>query len=542
MTRLSQTILELNLFGVPGVVIGTHQLRLSLKRSYSLLSYLALEQRPVPREHLATLLWPGSDATVGRARLRRLIYQTEDISGRDLFEGHEGSIALSPGAVRCDAVEFRRVARAVIAGGIPGDPGADVEALALAACSALMDGLHCDSEEFDDWVRTQRIEHEHLLCRLLVRLVDQQRGQRRHEAAIDTVERLLRVDPYSEPAYVLRMEIAADVGDAGGVDAAFTACAQTLRTEFGTKPAAATERAHAESSARATAPRAQACGTGDEFGASIEVRFALGKLGAVAYATVGHGSEAMVLLPGFVSHMEIAWEHPGIRQVVGELAQRFKVVLFDRRGVGLSERLGAVSTVESAVADVLTILDAANITKAWLFGSSEGGPAAIQLAALHPSRVSGLILFGAMSRGSRAADYPWALQRDAYDVWMRNLVARWGGPADIETFAPTVSNDPWTRGWWARMLRHAASPASLKAVLAGLRDTDVRALLSDIRCPTLVLHRRGDRAVRFAAGEYLASKIPHAEFAPMDGECHWWWVDGADAVSAEILRFTHLKR
>jgi len=541
MTIPSQTILELNLFGVPRVVSGSHQLRLSLKRSYSLLAYLALEQRPVPREHVATLLWPGSDASVGRARLRRLIYETEDLSGRDLFEGPEGSIAVRPGAVRCDAVEFRRVARAVIAGGVPGDPRADVEALALAACSVLMDGLHCDSEEFDDWMRTQRIEHEHLLSRLLMRLADQQRGQRRYDAAINTVEQLLRVDPYSEAAYIQRMAIAADVGDPGGVDAAFTVCVQSLRAEFGTKPAAATERCYCESRARAAAPPARACEPGDEPGEPIDVRFALGKLGAVAYATVGRGSEALVLLPGFVSHMEIAWEHPGIRRVIGELAQRFTVVLFDRRGVGLSERLGAVSTVESAAADVLTILDAANIDKAWLFGSSEGGPAAIHLAALHPSRVSGLVLFGAMSRGSRAADYPWALQRDAYDHWMSNLIAGWGGPADIETFAPTASKDPWTRGWWARLLRHAASPASLKAVLAGLRDTDVRALLPDIRCPALVMHRRGDRAVPFAVGEYLASKIPHAEFAPMDGECHWWWIDGAHAVAAEILRFTRLR-
>jgi pimeloyl-ACP methyl ester carboxylesterase/DNA-binding SARP family transcriptional activator len=532
----SATLLELNLFGVPHANIGKERLRLSLKRSYSLLAYLALEQRPVPREHIVSLLWPGTDATVGRTRLRRLIYETEYTSGCELFDTCEGSIALSPGAVRCDAAEFRRMARGVIAGAATGDPDADVEALALAACTVLMDGLHCDSQEFDDWVRTQRVEHEHLLCRLLVRLADRQHAQGNHDAAIDTVERLLRLDPYSERAYVLRMAIAADLGDDAGVEAAFTRCAETLRAEFGTKPAATTERAYAGHRARSASARIPG-EPGDELGLAPETRFAFGKAGAVAYAIVGHGSEALVLLPGFVSHMEIAWEHPGIRRVIGQLAMHFNVVIFDRRGVGLSERLGAVSTTESAVADVLAVLDAASIGKAWLFGSSEGGPAAIQLAAQHPARVSGLVLFGAMSRGSRATDYPWALQRESFDVWMRNLVAGWGGPADLETFAPALRRDPWTRSWWARMLRHAASPASLRAVLAGLRDADVRSLLPSVDCPTLVMHRRGDRAVRFEAGEYLAANIRHAEFVPMDGECHWWWVEDADAVAAEILRF-----
>jgi pimeloyl-ACP methyl ester carboxylesterase len=145
-----------------------------------------------------------------------------------------------------------------------------------------------------------------------------------------------------------------------------------------------------------------------------------------------------------------------------------------------------------------------------------------------------------MARGSRADDYPWALQAQGFDAWMRNLVAGWGGPADLETFAPSLQQDPWTRAWWARLLRHSASPASLRAVLAGLRDADVRSLLPAVRCPTLVMHRRADRAVRFEAGKHLASVIPGARFVPLDGSCHWWWVEGPDSVADEILRFTDM--
>lgn len=538
MNRKPEPALQLKLFGVPAIGDAQQQLlRLSLKRAYALLAYLALEGRSVPRDHVAALLWPGADATLARARMRRLIYQIEDVCSTDLFDGHEGGIALIPGVLRCDAVEFRRIARALVARGAPGEPQAAVEALALAACEPLMEGLTCDSEEFDDWARTQRVEHEHLLSRTLTRLAEQQRAQGRGDEAACTAERLLKIDPYAESAYVLRMALAADCNDGAGVDAVFTRCAQALRAEFGTKPSPATEQAFVDArqrAARSSEKRPQAPAVHD---IAMQVRFAVAEHGPVAYATIGQGSEALVVMPGFVSHIEIAWEHPGLRQVLCQLAERFTVVVFDRRGVGLSERLGGVSTVESAAADVLTILDAAHIGRAWLFGSSEGGPAAVRLAALHPSRVSGLMLFGAMARGSRDTDYPWALQHAAYDTWMRALVAGWGGPADIETFAPALQNDPWTRAWWARMLRHAASPASLRAVLTGLRDADVRALLPRVGCPTMVMHRRGDRAVRFQAGEYLAARIRDARFVPMEGGCHWWWVEDPAAVASAIVDF-----
>jgi pimeloyl-ACP methyl ester carboxylesterase len=158
----------------------------------------------------------------------------------------------------------------------------------------------------------------------------------------------------------------------------------------------------------------------------LDIRFAGSDGGAVAYATIGGGPEAVVVIPGFITHTEIAWEHPGLRGVLGALAQRHTVVMFDRRGVGLSDRLAGIGTVESTACDVLAILDAAGIERAWLFGSSEGGPAAIRLASTSPARVRGLALFGAMAKGCRADDYPWALPAEAFDRWRQALVARWG--------------------------------------------------------------------------------------------------------------------
>ncbi|MCW5663234.1 MAG: alpha/beta fold hydrolase [Piscinibacter sp.] len=529
--------LQLSLLGVPEVRADGAPVALSLTRAYALLAYLALEGRGVPREHLAALLWPEAGPTIGRTRLRRLIYRIEALCGRAIFSGQESVLELQAERMACDATDFRRRARLLIAGGDADDGAAGFEPLAAAACRPLMDGLEFGSLDFDDWLRGQRIEHEQLITRVLIRLAQTQRAQGRHDDAVQTAERLLRLQPFSEPAFVMRMALAAQEGDAAGVDAVFMRCADALRAEFGVKPSAATEQVYLEQRRRAERPDRPPMAALAPEPAAIQVRFAPGAHGPVAYATLGQGRDALVVMPGFVSHIEIGWEHPGLRTTLLQLARRFTVVVFDRRGVGLSERIGKVSTVESMAGDVLAILDHAGIERAWLFGSSEGGPAAIRLAALHAQRIDGLILFGAMARGSRDDDYPWALRPEAFDTWMRGLVAQWGGPADIGTFAPPLAQDPWTRSWWARLLRHAASPASLRAVLGGLRDADVRDLLGRVNCPTLVMHRRGDRAVRFEAGEYLAARIRDARFMPLDGDCHWWWVGDGAAVAEAILDF-----
>jgi pimeloyl-ACP methyl ester carboxylesterase len=203
-------------------------------------------------------------------------------------------------------------------------------------------------------------------------------------------------------------------------------------------------------------------------------------------------------------------------------------VVFDCRGVGLSERLGTPFNADSAVSDVLTILDHAGISQAWLFGSSEGGPVALRLAAEHPHRVRGLMLFGAMAKGSAAPDYPWALDPPAFDTWMGRMLAHWGGPSDLGLFAPGEESNLQMRSWWARMLRHATTPGSMRNTLAALRDVDVRHQLASIDCPVLVMHRVGDRAVRYEAGEFLAANIAGARLVPLDGADHWWWCGDVD--------------
>jgi pimeloyl-ACP methyl ester carboxylesterase len=243
------------------------------------------------------------------------------------------------------------------------------------------------------------------------------------------------------------------------------------------------------------------------------------------------------MLPGFVSHVERVWEDPRSRAFLSSLAAMGRLVLFDRRGVGLSDRVGFNPSAEATAEDIRTVLDAAGSRQVVLFGASEGGPACIRFAADHPDRVAGLILFASLAKGSAAADYPYALRADQYDAWLQQLASAWGGAAGIETFAPSLAGDAKTRAWWAGLLRAASSPGAIKGVLEALRDADVRQYLARITVPTLVLHRRGDRAVRIDAGRHIASHIPRARFIELDGADHWAFAGDQQPVLDHVRQF-----
>lgn len=523
--------LELQVFGVPAFTAHGHETRLPLKRAAALLAYLGFHAGPVPRAHLAALLWPDVDEPLGRTRLRRLVYTLEDALGGGMLVTENDGLALAA-AVEVDAIRFARFARgAVAATALDEATLAEARGWTARARRPLLEGIAFGSDLFDDWLKAASLEHEHLLARLLERVADALGQRGAFAEALEHAEVLVALDPYREPSHVLMMQLHAGQGDAAGVEAAYTRCADLLRAEFGIRPGPRSELAYlrlTEDLKRLMSNRIE----------RPAVRFAESGAGTIAYTTLGTGDEALVVCPGFVGHIEIALEYPPFRDCVDALADRFRVILFDRRGVGLSERLRATSTPAALADDVASILAHAGVPDAWIFGSSEGGLGAMRLAIDHPGRVRGLCLFGSLARGASAPDYPWALPASAYDVWLQRLVAGWGGPAGIETFAPSRKDDPALRAWWARIVRHAASPGGLETILAGLRDADLRAELGRIGVPTLVMHRRGDRAVRFEAGEHLAKHIPGAAWHPLDGADHFWWCGDSAPVLQALLRFT----
>jgi len=233
----------------------------------------------------------------------------------------------------------------------------------------------------------------------------------------------------------------------------------------------------------------------------------------IAYQVIGDGPIDLVFVMGWVSHLEYFWTEPSFARFLRRLSQFSRVILFDKHGTGLSDRvpLGALPTLEQRMDDVRAVMDAAGSRRAALCGVSEGGAMSTLFAATYPDRTSALVMIGAYAKRLRDASYPWGPTLGQREEFLQAIQDGWGGPVGIETRAPSMAEDPQFRDWWAAYLRTAASPAAAVALTRMNSEADVRDVLPAIRVPTLVLHRAGDQCLAADEGRYLASRIPRGE-------------------------------
>jgi class 3 adenylate cyclase len=266
-----------------------------------------------------------------------------------------------------------------------------------------------------------------------------------------------------------------------------------------------------------------------------ETRYAKSGDVNIAYQVVGEGDLDLVLVPGFVSHLEIDWELPRYAHFLSRLASFSRLILFDKRGTGLSDRPGGLPDLETRIDDVRTVMDAVASERAALFGYSEGGPMCCLFAATHPERTSALALYGTYAkRQDPDRDYPWAATRRQREEYAAQVEREWGVESDLSSY---VSNaDEATIQWWRRRTRGSASPGAARDLILMNSQIDVRHVLPSIRVPTLVLHRRGDRDSRSEEGRYIAERIPGARFIELEGEDHSPAVN-ADQIVDEIEEF-----
>jgi class 3 adenylate cyclase len=260
---------------------------------------------------------------------------------------------------------------------------------------------------------------------------------------------------------------------------------------------------------------------------------------SIAYQVVGHGPLDFLVVPGFVSHVEQAWEDPSFTRFLLQLASFSRLILFDKRGTGLSDRISGIPTLEQRMDDVRAVLDAAGSQRAALFGISEGGPMSVLFAATYPERTSGLVLYGTIARGAWAPDYPWGPkpENEETEAWLAGWRKEWGGPYSVEVWAPSMEKDERFRQWYAKYLRLSASPAAVINIFRMNMAIDVRAILPTIHIPTLVLHRVGDRVINIEQGRFFAEHIPGAKFVELSGDDHLWWVGDSEAIVNEIQEF-----
>jgi class 3 adenylate cyclase len=257
----------------------------------------------------------------------------------------------------------------------------------------------------------------------------------------------------------------------------------------------------------------------------------------VAFQVVGQADRDLVLVEGFTSHVELAWEDPHLAHFLERLASFTRLMMFDKRGVGVSDRVAAVPTLEQRMDDVRAVMDAAGSQQAVLFGVSEGAPLSILFAATYPERTQALVLHGGMARSTWAPDYPWAPPVEALLEAIPLVEPDLLTGEDIEIWAPSLADDERAKAWLGRYRRSAASPGSLAQLFMMFLDVDVRSVLPTIAVPTLVLHRRGDRVVNRRAGQWMAEQIPGSRYVELAGQDHFPWVGDSDAVLDEVEEF-----
>ena len=257
----------------------------------------------------------------------------------------------------------------------------------------------------------------------------------------------------------------------------------------------------------------------------------------IAYRTLGQGPFELVIVFGYVTHLGVLWEDPDHRHFCERLASFCRVIRFDKRGMGLSDRV-PTGTLEQRMEDVTAVLDAVGSTSSVLLGISEGGPMAMLFAAAHPERTRALILCGSEVRERRDEDWPWGGRTvEEMEEYLASLPERWGKTDLLSRLTPSRSGDEHLRGVYLRLESEAASPGAALAYQRIAQDIDVRQIVGAIRVPTLVVHTAEDEVVHVENGRFLAREIPGARYLDLPGADHLPWGEHRDLILDEIQEF-----
>ncbi len=257
----------------------------------------------------------------------------------------------------------------------------------------------------------------------------------------------------------------------------------------------------------------------------------------IAYQVVGDGPIDLVLTFGWVSHLAYVWEEPSIARFLDRMAAFTRLILYDKRGTGMSDRVHPLPTLEQRMDDVRAVMDAAGSRRAAVMGISEGGVMSTLFAATYPERTLALIINGSYPSALSRPGYPWGMTKEMYDNRIARVPEVWGTGWGMEGYAPSQLTNPEVGAWWGKFTQISATPADAQNLLATNFLIDIRDVLPTIRVPTLIVHARGDKVAPIEAGRYFAEHIPGARLLEFDSIDHWFYFRDADIVIGEIQEF-----
>jgi pimeloyl-ACP methyl ester carboxylesterase len=256
----------------------------------------------------------------------------------------------------------------------------------------------------------------------------------------------------------------------------------------------------------------------------------------IAYQIAGSGPLDLVLIPGFVSHLDLGWDDPGTLHFRERLSSFARLIRFDKRGTGMSDRV-PIATLEERMDDARAVMDAVGSEQAAILGISEGGPMSLLFAATYPARVTALVLYGAFAKRLWSPDYPIGVPSLDREAYLELIERQWSDEADLSVVAPSLMHDPAARQRFAETRRMSASPGAALSIARMNSEIDVRHALSAIHVPTLILHRAPDRDVAVENGRYLAANIPGARYVEFPTGDHLLTTGDVDGVLDEIEEF-----
>jgi len=268
-----------------------------------------------------------------------------------------------------------------------------------------------------------------------------------------------------------------------------------------------------------------------------QTRYARSGPVSIAYQVVGGGELDLVLVPGFVSHVEVAWEEPKLARFLTRLGSFSRLIVFDKRGTGMSDPVASPPSMDERMDDIRAVLDAVGSPRAAMLGVSEGGPLGLLFARSHPERTQALVMYGSWARRLRGPDYPHGPTAEELDAVVSGMERAWATGEWWDGGHPSAADTARHRAWWARYLRMAASPAMAQNVIRMNMAMDIRHLLPRIEVPTLILHRTGDSWIDVGHARYLAEHIPKASYVELPGSDHRPWLGDVDAIADEIEVF-----
>ena len=259
----------------------------------------------------------------------------------------------------------------------------------------------------------------------------------------------------------------------------------------------------------------------------------------IAYQVIGNGAVDLIYVSGWISNIDILWTDSRISTFLNKITQFSRLILFDKRGTGLSDRVNATCSLKERMDDISCVLNAVGSKKAILFGHSEGGTASTLFAATYPERAVALITFGVFAKRKYSIEYPWAPTPEQRESFYQTIKNYWGNgqKMGLDYLMPSLIEDKKYYDWFASYLRSGASPGAALALAIMNTEADISHVLNSIKVPTLIMHRTGDKDVHIEEGKYLADKIPKAKFVELQGNDHFFWVGDTYSVIAEIEEF-----